>query len=272
VETNTAFIFGFLTNIASAFASTFDPNLTNNNGTLPTAQVQTVIVPGVFDIFVATNTYPTNVPSTNTVTPIGPDLYAVGTGAFNPQTGFFEESVSITNIGTTAVHSLRLYIGGLRSGVTIYNATGTNNGVPYVEYDPPYSTPLEPAPSPNDTVTFVVEFYVANRQPFTDTLTVVAIPAPTVVPPPGTPISSTITEVPDNRVPGDVRFLVQFNSIPGRTYTVLYGPDVSSITNVAVPSIVATANVTQWYDDGPPETVSKPSSVASRFYQVILNP
>ncbi|HEY3760509.1 MAG TPA: tandem-95 repeat protein [Verrucomicrobiae bacterium] len=272
VETNTTFIFGFLTNIASAFATTFDPNLTNNNGTLPTAQVETVIVPGVFDIFVATNTYPTNVPSTNTVTPIGPDLFAVGTGAFNPQTGFFEESVTITNIGTIAVHSLRLYVAGLRSGVSIYNATGTNNGVPYVEYDPQYSTPLLPAPSPDDTVTFVLEFRVLNRQPFTDTLTVVATPAPTVTPPPGTPINSTITEVPDNRVPGDVRFLVQFNSIPGRTYTVEYGPDVNSITNVAVPSIVAAANVTQWYDDGPPETVSKPSTVLSRFYLVILNP
>jgi uncharacterized repeat protein (TIGR01451 family) len=272
IETNTSFIFGFLTNVASAFATTFDPNLTNNNGTLPTAQVQTVIVPGVFSIFVATNTYPTNVPSTNTVTAIGPDLFAVGTGAFNPQTGFFEESVSVTNIGLTAVHSLRLYIGGLRSGVTVYNATGTNNGVPYVEYDPPYSTPLQPAPSVNDNVTFVVEFYVANRQPFTDTLTVVAIPAPAVALPPGTPINSTITEVPDNRVPGDIRFLVQFNSILGRTYSIEYGPDLNSITNLAVPSIVAHANVTQWYDDGPPETISKPSSVSSRYYQVILNP
>jgi hypothetical protein len=39
-----------------------------------------------------------------------------------------------------------------------------------------------------------------------------------------------------------------------------------------VPSIVASANGTQWYDGGPPETVSNPASVSRRFYQVILDP
>ena len=38
---------------------------------------------------------------------------------------------------------------------------------------------------------------------------------------------------------------------------------------IAVPSIVANANVTQWYDDGPPKTVSKPMSIGYRFYRII---
>ena len=62
IETNTTPTVGFLTNSASAFAATFDPNLTNNSASTAytNAQVQTVIVPGVFSIFIATNTYPTN--------------------------------------------------------------------------------------------------------------------------------------------------------------------------------------------------------------------
>ena len=40
---------------------------------------------------------------------------------------------------------------------------------------------------------------------------------------------------------------------------------------VATPSVTANANVTQWYDDGPPKTDSKPLSVNSRFYRVIQN-
>ena len=276
VETNTSFFIGSLTNVVSAFATTFDPNTNNNNGTLPTAQVRTVITPGVFSIFLATNTYPTNAVITNTITPIGPNLFVVGTSAFNPQTQLYEEYVSVTNIGTTVVHALRLYVGGLRSGITLYNATGTNNGVPYVEYDPPYNSPLLPFPAYTNgcSVTFVLEFFVADRHPFTNSLTAVAITAPTVAPPIGASVNITqYGFYNDLRNPNNRRYLLQFTSLPGRTYTIEYGPDLLSITNVAVPSIVASATTTFWYDDGPPVTISKPvQGVTTRFYRVILNP
>jgi uncharacterized repeat protein (TIGR01451 family) len=275
IETNTTPTVGFLTNSASAFAATFDPNLTNNSASTAytNAEVQTVIVPGVFSVFIATNDYPTNLPSftlTNTITPIGNDLFIVGTSAFNPQTGLYEEDVTVTNIGTVAVHALRLYIGKLRSGVTLYNATGTNNGVPYVEYDPPYNSPLNPFPAVDSSVTFVLEFFVANRLPFTNSLTAVAINPPATGPTNGTAVVIT-GEFLDQRNPDDVRFLIEFGSIPGRTYTILYSDDMMT-WNIAKPSIVASANTTQWYDDGPPETLSKPSSAGSRFYRVLLDP
>ncbi len=275
VQTNSTSFFGFLTNIVSAFASTFDPNLTNNTGTLSAqAQVQTVIVPGVFSIFVATNTYPTNLSGliTNTIIPIGPNLFIVGTSAFNPQTGHYEESVTVTNLGTTAVHGLRLYVGGLRSGITMYNASGTNNGLPYVEYRPPFNSPLQPFPAANSSVTFLLEFFVADRRPFTNSLTVEAILSPSAAVTNGTAvfISQQFT---DFRA-ANGRFVLEFDSIPGRTYTIFYGDSSTSITNIAVPSIVASANATQWYDDGPPKTLSKPftPSTPTRFYRVLLNP
>ncbi len=276
IQTNTASIFGYLTNIASAFSATFDPNLTNNTGTLsPLAQVQTVIVPGVFSVFISTNTYATNSSGynlTNTIIPLGPNLFIVGTSAFNPQTGLYEETVSVTNIGTAPVHALRVYINGaggipvpLRSGVSLYDATGTNSLGQYVEYDPPYNSPL----LSGGNVSFLLEFYVSDRRPFTNSLTAVAVLAPPAATVSGTPVSVSRLQILNGG--GGPRYLVQFNTIPGRTYTILYSDDLITWT-AAVPSIVASANGTQWYDGGPPETVSNPASVSRRFYQVILDP
>ena len=75
----------------------------------------------------------------------------------------------------------------------------------------------------------------------------------------------------DSRSTSGNRFVIQFNSVPGRTYTIEYSDDLVT-WKIAVPSIVASANVTQWYDDGPPKTLSKPGSVPSRFYRVFLDP
>ena len=41
---------------------------------------------------------------------------------------------------------------------------------------------------------------------------------------------------------------------------------------VATPTVTANATRTQWYDDGPPKTASKPGAVSSRYYRVIVNP
>jgi hypothetical protein len=286
IETNTTSVGGILTNRASAFAATFDPNLTNNSASsaYTNAQVQTVIVPDLFSIFIATNTYPTNGLQgviTNTIIPIGPDLFIVGTSAFNPQTQLYEEFVSVTNIGQTVVHALRLSVGGLRSGVTLYNATGTNNGVPYVEYDPS-SNPIYsnswiypfPATPPNiDHVTFVLEFFVADRHPFTNSLSATVVVAPTTAPVAGNQVTIIQSGFNDLRNTSNPRFLVEFTSIPGRTYTIEYSDDSMVTWNIAVPSIVASATSTFWYDDGPPGTLSKPIyGSANREYRVLLNP
>ena len=271
IETNTSFFVGSLTNVVSAFATTFDPNTNNNNGTLPTAQVRTVITPGVFSVFLATNTYPNNALPTNTIIPIGPNLFIVGTSAYNRQTQLYEEFVTVTNIGTVPVHALRLYVGGLRNGVTLYNATGTNNNnVPYVEYN----SPLLPFPAftNGSSVTFVLEFWVTDRHPFTNSLTAVAIPAPTVARLGGTEATKITEGFLDKRNP-NWRFILQFTSTPGQTYTVEYSDDSMATWNISVPSIVASATSTFWYDDGPPTTISRPDpSRLTRFYRVIRNP
>jgi uncharacterized repeat protein (TIGR01451 family) len=268
------------TNRASAYAATFDPNLTNNTASAfyTNAQAQTLIVPGVFSVVLETNTYPTNVNAAYTIIPIigGTNLFIAGTNAFNPQTQLYEEFVSVTNIGQAVVHALRLSIGGLRSGVTLYNATGTNNGVPYVEYDPPYDSPLNPYPQANNSVTFTLEFFVADRRPFTNSLTATAIIAPVTSPVNGIQVNIIQQGFNDQRNPGNWRYLVEFTSIPGRTYTVEYTDDFMVTWHFATPSILASTTSTFWYDDGPPVTLAPPpntgGNATSRLYRVLLNP
>jgi len=279
IQTNTTPTVGFLTNSASAFSTTPDPNLTNNSASssYTNAEVQTQIVPGVFSIFISTNTYPTNGLQgivTNRIIFTGTNnLFIVGTSAYNPQTGLYEESVTVTNLGTEVVHALRLYVSGLNSDVTLLNATGTTNGVQYVEYDPPYNStlypPLYPYPNTTNSVTFALQFYVSNYLPFMNSLSAVAVVAPPMVFPVGIQVPITQFTFQDTRIPGDTRFLIGFTTIPGRTYTIEYTDDMMT-WYVSVPSIVAVANEVQWYDDGPPETLRKPSGIM-RMYKVIRN-
>ena len=227
---------GQFTNVASAASSTSDPNPTNNDGTLPSAKVQTIVASAQFGLL-------------------------AGAPVLNPQTGLFEESVIVTNIGSTTVAGIRLYVGGLRTGVTLYNAAGTTNGTPYVQYNSPVN--------PGNTVTFALEFYDSNRLAFTHTLTAVAILPPNSVVA-GTNGVSIAQGFMDTRLAGNNRFVIEFGTTPGKTYTVIYSDDLAT-WKVATPSVTANASITQWYDDGPPKTDSKPSSVSSRYYRVIKN-
>jgi len=227
---------GQFTNIAFATSATLDLNPTNNNGTALASQVQTTVAPSQLAVL-------------------------AGTPAFNPQTGLFEEQAVVTNTGITTVAGVRLYVGGLRSGVTLYNAAGTTNGLFYVQYNSPVN--------PSNTVTFALEFYDPSRLPFTNTLTAVAILPPNTATN-GTNGVAITSWFYDTRIVGDTRFVIEFNSTPGKTYTIIYSDNLAT-WKVATPSVTANASVTQWYDDGPPKTDSKPTSIAPRFYRVIQN-
>jgi hypothetical protein len=176
----------------------------------------------------------------------------------------FEEQVIVTNVGNATVAGVRLLVGGLRSGVTLYNATGITNGTPYVQYN----FPLDPG----NTVSFALEFYDQNRLPFTNILTAIAI-LPANSGSPGTNGAVTISRIfMDVRIANDTRIVIEFPTTPGKTYTIIYSDNNLFTWQVATPSITANAVSTQWYDDGPPKTDSKPFSITSRFYRVIAAP
>jgi hypothetical protein len=205
-----------------------------------------------------------NAASTNvTINAFSGQLVAVTNSAqtFNPQTGLIEQTVMVSNVGTTAVASVRVVVTGLTN--QLYNAVGFNAGSPYVVYPNTLDT--------NQSVNLLLEFFERSRLPFAlsnSQLQALGAGVVDVTSPGGTNGSFAITRavmLPSGGV------LIEFQSIPGHTYSVLYSDD-SSFTNtlVAQPSIVAPADRTQWIDDGPPKTISAPTNVSSRFYQVLF--
>jgi hypothetical protein len=224
---------GTFTNLASALAATHDPNPANNSG------VQSQVIAGGIAFG-----------------------FQRGKPTLNPQTGLFEETVTVTNTGNNLILGFRLFVHGLRNGVKLWNADGTTNGVPFVNYN--FSL------NPSATATLVLELYSPHRTSVANTLTAQAIV------PASTSTSGTDGSVParmlppDTRIEGDTRYIIEFPSVPGKTYVILYTSDLGAENwNVATPSVKASSTITQWYDDGPPKTESKPESVGSRFYRVI---
>jgi uncharacterized repeat protein (TIGR01451 family) len=229
---------GSATNSVSATSDVADPDGSNNDGTNASNRAITSFFTGAqFGFVIAPTT-------------------------FNPQTGLFEQRVTVTNTSLSTVPATRLYVSGLRSNVFLRNASGTNAGVPYAQYNSPLN--------PGANVTFLLEFYVVDRRPFTNTLQNITAEAvlPTVVTNAGNGMSIRRIFI-DFREANNPRVVVEFPTVPGRVYTILYTEDFLT-WKAATPSVTASANVTQWYDDGPPKTESRPTNL--RYYRVIAAP
>jgi uncharacterized repeat protein (TIGR01451 family) len=212
--------------------------------------------------FVDTN--PTNdTASTNiVVSDFSGQLIATNASAmtYNPQTGLMEQTITLANIGTNSVPAARVIVSGLTN--RLYNSVGTNNGNPFVLY----SSTLDI----NQSVNLVLEYFIPTRLPITVTNYVaVGVSTPNLTAPsnPGTQVQITrIIKLSAGRM------LIEFPSILGRTYTVIYNDALQTTGLMAQPFIVAPANEVQWIDYGPPGTISHPNNSPSRFYRVYLNP
>jgi hypothetical protein len=126
---------------------------------------------------------------------------------------------------------------------------------------------------PGASVDLVLNYVVTNRLPFNvpnSDYFAYALPPFT----PSTTIDTNapfiITSVVLTPL-GDV--LIEFQSTPGTSYTIFYSPNSDfSGALPALPDVTAQADRTQWLDDGPPGTISKPLDTTSRFYRVRQNP
>ena len=179
---------------------------------------------------------------------------------FNPQTGLLEQTVRLVNSGTGAVAAARIIVSGLTN--RLFNAVGTNDGNPFVVYGAALET--------NQSADLLLEYFVPTRLPIVvadSQLHPYGSPAFSSALPGGTAFNITlVTNLPSGSI------MIEFQSAAGRSYTVLYS-DNSSFTNAlaAQPPIVAPADRTQWIDDGPPKTISRPASLSARFYRVMQN-
>lgn len=178
--------------------------------------------------------------------------------ALNRQSGLFEQTVRVVNNSSNTITGLQLFINGLPADVQVYNASGSTNGAPYLQYNLPLASTA--------MVDFVVEYYRANRQPIPQPAFEVQEIAPV------TPTATGPVIAIDRFVQlASSRFLIEFTAVPGNRYAVQYSSDMTT-WKTAVPIITAPANRVQWYDDGPPKTESQPSDTGSRFYQIVELP
>lgn len=171
----------------------------------------------------------------------------------NPLTGLYEEKIAVTNIGGP-ITGLQLLVGSLPSRVSLYNAAGTNNGLPFAQFNVTMT---------NGSVgTFLLQFFNPYRLNFTNTVQAVAVAA---VPPatnntPGITITKVLM---DTSIPGSPRFTLGFTSVAGKSYQVLYSDDTMQTWSVAS-TLTASANYTLWTELSP--------STGSRFFKVIALP
>lgn len=180
---------------------------------------------------------------------------------YDPQTGLMKQTVRVTNVGTNTYGAARLVVSGLTN--RLYNAVGTNGGNPYVVY----AGQLAPA----QNVDLVLEYFIPTRLPINVPDSAYAAYGTTAVNlqvDPGSPPNFTaITNL------GSYGFLLEFEAIQGRSYSVLYCDDLTfTTTYIAQPPIVAPGSRVQWIDNGPPKTISHPATNTSRLYRVRLNP
>jgi hypothetical protein len=186
-----------------------------------------------------------------------PPLTIVSAMHLNRQSGLFEQTVRVTNPTYSVFNAVRVLVYNLTSDMHVYNASGSTNGVPYVQ--------SQAAIAPGSYIDFVIEYYVTSS----------ATPNPTLVAQLVTPVSGggvTVvgTPQPINRIlmlPNKTA-MIEFASVLGRVYYVQYSSD-TKVWQTAEPSITGTGTWIQWIDNGPPKTSSPPASTPVRFYRVI---
>ncbi len=184
----------------------------------------------------------------------------VSTQKFNQLSGRLEQNVVLSNAGPSSVASARVTVTGLTNWLS--NATGTNNGNPFVTY--------AAALAMNQSAFLLLQFY-PNQSAFSFSNS--QLQADGVSPPNLAPATNGL--MPTNilliaRMPSGGIFL-EFPTLTNRSFTVEYS---SNLVNwlAAQPITVTPANYSAWIDYGPPATVSHPTNIPMRFYRVFLGP
>lgn len=200
-----------------------------------------------------------------------PIINFVGQMELNRQSGLFEQMVVFANHCYCSTQAVQLTMTNpLPAGVVLWNASGTNAGLPYVQHNPfiPQLT----------TVTIRLEYYLTNRLQIADLTNnptgtfnpgFVLVPAPSnyLNPPVGTN-ALMITGIRQQ----DGTYIVEFESLANRFYYIQYSSDPfapAAAWQTAQPIVPGNGSRVQWIDSGPPKTESFPTI---RFYRIALVP
>ncbi len=194
----------------------------------------------------------------NVVPPQPPTVTVVGKLTLNLQDGFqwltnvvCNPALAQAKVMVVSIHNIT------NSSIRVVNATGTNNGVPFVA--------SAGAILPGTCWTNVIKFYDPLQVAFAPVLTVDAVDSVGAGPevPVGTP-----QPIFSGRFLRDGTFLVEFTTVNGSTYYVQYSTDMVN-WNTVFPSYAGTGQHFQFVDSGPPQTQSLPSTSTTRYYRVL---
>ena len=175
--------------------------------------------------------------------------------------GYVHMNAVVSNTTPVSFAGLRIYIYGVTNPVTVANATGTTNGVPYIEWDSPVLS--------GATLTNNIKFYVPVGG-YTPNVTLQVV---VITPPAGgaPPINGTPQAIDHGLFQNNGTFLVQFTSRTNRIYYIQYSSNLLN-WNTVLPSIQGNGTKILWVDSGPPETITMPSLANPRYYRVVWVP
>ena len=170
----------------------------------------------------------------------------------------------MTNAGPGSALAVRVVVSGLTN--RLFNATGTNNGNPFV------TSPA--ALAVNQKVSLLLQYYSVSRSVFAfsnSQLQAEAVVMPALTPPAAASTSATNNAYILRQAHGHI--MIEFPAVAGTNYTIVYADNVLfSNAQMILPSIKAPANWVQWVDYGPPATATHPTNTPQRYYRVFLNP
>lgn len=198
------------------------------------------------------------------LTSVGTNISSTYSGSFsspvfNLQTSLYEQKVVVENNTPVDFAALRITATNLPTTVALQNASLTNGGQAYVEYNV-----ILPAGS---NVTLRLEYFSSDFKTFTPGLRLDllneqrAVAAPTNFVPVAVAYGSGFS--PD----GTPRNYVKFPTSAGKFYRIQYQEKLGPTWKTSMNPIPGAGRVISWQDDGPPDTDSAPGTM--RFYRVI---
>ena len=174
-----------------------------------------------------------------------------GTPLFNPQNSLYEQKVRVQNTTPFDFTALRITATNLPATVTLQNATITNGGVAYIDYNFPVLA--------GSNVTLKLEYFSSDLLPFTPGLKLELLNTTrTNTSPPGAVMTSVAARAgysPD----GTVKNYLYFPSKVGQRYYVQYQDVVGPVWKTSSVVITGTGLDIHWMDDGAPNTDTPPA-------------
>lgn len=181
------------------------------------------------------------------------------TPIFNPQTSLYEQKVSVENNTPFDFTALRITATNLPVGVILQNATVTNGGRPFIDYN-------LAVPS-GGNVTLRLEYFSPDLMNFTPGLRLELLNETRVTARPANVDMTAIAPRSGYTPDGLTKNYLQFPTEAGRLYYIEYQDAVGPGWKISPVVITGTGLIMNWLDDGPPGTETPPG--ANRFYRVV---